>query len=154
MAIDFQHSEHPRVKERAAAGPPRQRDARVGWNGRIAVGLTGATAAVFDTLVVAPQTARRSFATLREYAAPAGSVGTSLVVGDATGDGRADVVFAAPVYLTQAAWRHPITGERRAIQLVGFDTETGAIDFGTLEGEVQLAEQNGHGHADSREQKK
>jgi hypothetical protein len=42
VAIDFQHSEHPRVKERAAAGPPRQRDARVGWNGRIAVGLTGA----------------------------------------------------------------------------------------------------------------
>lgn len=40
-----------------------------------------------------------------------------------------DVVFAAPVYLTQAAWRHPVTGERRAIQLVGFDTETGAIDF-------------------------
>lgn len=40
-----------------------------------------------------------------------------------------DVLFAAPVYLTQAAWRHPITGERRAIQLVGYDTESGAIDF-------------------------
>ena len=40
-----------------------------------------------------------------------------------------EVEVAAPVYLAQAAWRHPITGERRAIQLVGFDTESGAMSF-------------------------
>lgn len=40
-----------------------------------------------------------------------------------------DVVFAAPVYLAQAPWRHPHTGEHRAIQLVGFDTESGAMAF-------------------------
>ena len=36
---------------------------------------------------------------------------------------------AVPIYLTQASWRNPESGIRRAIQLVGFDTEAGAIDF-------------------------
>jgi len=40
-----------------------------------------------------------------------------------------DVVLAAPVYLAQASWRHPETGIRRVIQLVGFDTESGAMAF-------------------------
>lgn len=40
-----------------------------------------------------------------------------------------EVTFVAPVYLAQATWRHPLTGERRVIQLVGFDTESGAMRF-------------------------
>ena len=60
-----------------------------------AIGLAGSEADVFDTLVVAPQAARRTFAPLIAYPAPDGVVGTSLVVGDATGDGKSDVVFAA-----------------------------------------------------------
>jgi putative ABC transport system permease protein len=40
-----------------------------------------------------------------------------------------DVVYAAPVYLAQAAWRDPASGKRQPIQLVGFDTESGAISF-------------------------
>jgi len=60
-----------------------------------AIGLSGSDADAFDTLVVAPQAARRTFAPLLVYPTPTGAVGSSLVVGDATGDGKADVVFAA-----------------------------------------------------------
>jgi len=44
-----------------------------------------------------------------------------------------DVVFAAPVYLTQSPWRHPISGEKRPIQLVGYDTGSGAMGFKGLD---------------------
>ena len=34
-----------------------------------------------------------------------------------------------PVYLAQASWRNPENGIRRAVQLIGFDTEAGVMDF-------------------------
>ena len=40
-----------------------------------------------------------------------------------------EVAQAVPVYLAQTTWRNPEDGSRRAIQLVGFDTEAGAVDF-------------------------
>ena len=36
---------------------------------------------------------------------------------------------AVPIYLAQASWRNPVTGRKRAIQLVGLDAEEGAVDF-------------------------
>ena len=40
-----------------------------------------------------------------------------------------EVQAAVPVYLAQATWRNPENGTRRAVQLVGFDTEAGVMDF-------------------------
>jgi putative ABC transport system permease protein len=40
-----------------------------------------------------------------------------------------EVRAAVPVYLAQATWRNPETGTRRPIQLIGFDTESGVMDF-------------------------
>jgi putative ABC transport system permease protein len=40
-----------------------------------------------------------------------------------------EVEQAVPIYMTQAVWRNPETGTRRALQLVGFDTEAGAVSF-------------------------
>jgi hypothetical protein len=40
MAVSFQHVPHPRIEARKAAGPPKAADGRVGFNGRIALGLT------------------------------------------------------------------------------------------------------------------
>jgi putative ABC transport system permease protein len=43
--------------------------------------------------------------------------------------GDPDVAQAVPIYMTQAIWRNPETGVHRAIQLLGFDTEAGAVEF-------------------------
>jgi putative ABC transport system permease protein len=40
-----------------------------------------------------------------------------------------EVDRAVPVYLAQATWRNPVDGSRRAIQLIGVDTEAGVLDF-------------------------
>lgn len=40
-----------------------------------------------------------------------------------------EVRAAVPVYLAQASWRNPETGARRAVQLIGFDTEAGVMAF-------------------------
>ncbi|WP_376097711.1 ABC transporter permease DevC [Roseomonas sp. CCTCC AB2023176] len=40
-----------------------------------------------------------------------------------------EVQAAAPIYLAQATFRNPENGSRRAIQLVGFDVESGVMDF-------------------------
>ncbi|MBL6454926.1 FtsX-like permease family protein [Belnapia sp. T6] len=40
-----------------------------------------------------------------------------------------EVQAAVPVYLAQATWRNPENGSRRAVQLVGFDTESGVMEF-------------------------
>jgi putative ABC transport system permease protein len=40
-----------------------------------------------------------------------------------------EVERAAPVYLAQATWRNPEDGTRRAIQLIGVDTDAGVLDF-------------------------
>ena len=40
-----------------------------------------------------------------------------------------EVQAAVPVYLAQASWRTPENGVRRAVQLIGFDTEAGVMDF-------------------------
>jgi len=40
-----------------------------------------------------------------------------------------EVQAAVPIYLAQATWRNPENGSRRAVQLVGFDTEAGVMDF-------------------------
>jgi putative ABC transport system permease protein len=40
-----------------------------------------------------------------------------------------EVAQSVPIYLAQGTWRNPVTGVRRAIQLVGFDTEAGAVAF-------------------------
>ncbi len=40
-----------------------------------------------------------------------------------------EVAVAVPIYMTQAIWRNPVNGSHRAIQLIGFDTEAGAVSF-------------------------
>jgi putative ABC transport system permease protein len=40
-----------------------------------------------------------------------------------------EVERAVPVYLAQATWRNPENGSRRAIQLIGVDTDAGVLDF-------------------------
>ncbi len=40
-----------------------------------------------------------------------------------------EVRAAVPLYLAQASWRNPENGTRRAVQLIGFDTEAGVMDF-------------------------
>jgi putative ABC transport system permease protein len=40
-----------------------------------------------------------------------------------------EVRQAVPVYLFQSVWRNPATGTRRVVQLIGFDTESGAMDL-------------------------
>ena len=42
MRISFDHRPHPRIAERAKAGPPTTTDEHVGVNGRIALALTAA----------------------------------------------------------------------------------------------------------------
>ncbi len=44
-----------------------------------------------------------------------------------------EVLAAAPVYLAQASWRNPENGDRRAVQLIGFDAEAGVMDFPGLQ---------------------
>ena len=44
-----------------------------------------------------------------------------------------EVAQAVPVYMAQATWRHPVNGSRRAIQLIGFDMEGGAMQFEGLD---------------------
>ncbi len=44
-----------------------------------------------------------------------------------------DVAQSVPVYLAQATWRHPLDGSRRAIQLIGFDMDAGAMRFEGLD---------------------
>jgi putative ABC transport system permease protein len=38
-----------------------------------------------------------------------------------------EVAAAAPIYLAQAPWRNPQTGMRRAVQIIGFDVESGVV---------------------------
>ncbi len=40
-----------------------------------------------------------------------------------------EVERAVPIYLAQATWRNPEDGTRRAIQLIGVDTDAGVLDF-------------------------
>ena len=40
-----------------------------------------------------------------------------------------EVWAAVPVYMAQASWRNPENGTRRAVQLIGFDTEAGVMGF-------------------------
>ena len=44
-----------------------------------------------------------------------------------------EVAQSVPVYMAQASWRNPSDGSRRAIQLVGFDVEAGAMRFTGLD---------------------
>ncbi len=48
-----------------------------------------------------------------------------------------DVAQAVPIYLSFGTWRNPVTGVRRTIQLVGFDTATGAVVFPGLEAVIE-----------------
>ncbi|WBV44744.1 ABC transporter permease DevC [Pseudoroseomonas cervicalis] len=45
-----------------------------------------------------------------------------------------EVAQSVPIYMAQSTWRNPETGDRRTIQLVGFDIEAGAMRFEGLEG--------------------
>ena len=40
-----------------------------------------------------------------------------------------EVAAAVPIYMAQATWRNPETGTRRAMQIIGFDTEAGVMGF-------------------------
>ena len=40
-----------------------------------------------------------------------------------------EVQVAVPIYMAQAIWRNPVNGSHRAIQLIGFDNEAGAVSF-------------------------
>ncbi|WP_439598688.1 ABC transporter permease DevC [Falsiroseomonas sp.] len=40
-----------------------------------------------------------------------------------------EVERTVPIYLAQATWRNPEDGSRRAIQLIGVDTDAGVLDF-------------------------
>lgn len=44
-----------------------------------------------------------------------------------------EVAQAVPVYLAQTTWRNPENGSRRAIQMIGFDVEAGAMSFEGLD---------------------
>ncbi len=44
-----------------------------------------------------------------------------------------EVAQAVPVYLAQSTWRNPEDGSRRAIQMIGFDIEAGAMHFEGLD---------------------
>ena len=44
-----------------------------------------------------------------------------------------EVAQSVPIYMAQSTWRNPESGERRTIQLVGFDLEAGAMRFQGLE---------------------
>jgi putative ABC transport system permease protein len=48
-----------------------------------------------------------------------------------------EVAQAVPIYLAQEPWRNPETGTHRAIQIIGFDPESGAI---SIPGLAPLAE--------------
>jgi hypothetical protein len=41
MSISYTHVQHPRIAERRKTGPPKMADERVGFNGKVALGLTG-----------------------------------------------------------------------------------------------------------------
>ncbi len=43
-----------------------------------------------------------------------------------------EVAQAVPVYLAQATFRNPVDGSRRAVQMIGFDPESGAVQFDGL----------------------
>lgn len=45
-----------------------------------------------------------------------------------------EVDQVAPIYLAQQFWRNPSTGTHRAIQLIGFDTDSGAVGVTGLAG--------------------
>ena len=49
----FEHQKHPHIEERKKTGPPRTRDARDGFNGRIALVLTGAVGTMWCAYVFA-----------------------------------------------------------------------------------------------------
>jgi putative ABC transport system permease protein len=40
-----------------------------------------------------------------------------------------EVEAAVPIYMAQASWRNPESGTRRAVQMIGFDTEAGVMGF-------------------------
>ena len=40
-----------------------------------------------------------------------------------------EVAVAVPIYLAQSIWRNPVNGSHRSIELIGFDTEAGAVSF-------------------------
>lgn len=44
-----------------------------------------------------------------------------------------EIEETVPVYLAQATWRNPQNGTRRAIQVIGFDVEGGAVNVAGLE---------------------
>jgi putative ABC transport system permease protein len=52
-----------------------------------------------------------------------------------------DVVSAVPIYFGQANWRNADNGRRRAVQLIGFDAEAGAVAFPGLAGLVDALKQ-------------
>jgi hypothetical protein len=41
MSITFEHKPHPRIAEHRKAGPPMTADEHVGFNGRVAIIVTG-----------------------------------------------------------------------------------------------------------------
>ena len=43
-----------------------------------------------------------------------------------------EVAQAVPIYLAQSNWRNPETGRHRSIQMIGFDTEIGAVGIAGL----------------------
>lgn len=62
MPVTFEHSQHPRIEERKASGPPRHTEAAVGLNGRLALTLTAAVGTMWCAyafailaITVAPQ---------------------------------------------------------------------------------------------------
>jgi putative ABC transport system permease protein len=49
-----------------------------------------------------------------------------------------EVEKAVPIYLAQTFWRNPENGTHRAIQLIGFDAEDGAVKIAGLAPQVRL----------------
>src|ERR1700722_12477077 len=48
-----------------------------------------------------------------------------------------EVEQVAPIYLAQVFWRNPTTGTHRAIQIIGFDTESGSVGIAGLPGALK-----------------
>ena len=74
MAITFEHQQHPRIAERKKAGPPKTADEHVGFNGQVAVIVTGVVGTMWCAyafaalaLLVLPQAAGGGTLTLIQW---------------------------------------------------------------------------------------
>lgn len=93
----------------------------------------GFRGALFETAIALPQALRGELFLIHPQT-------TALFRGEPLPRARAfqalsvpQVEQVAPIYLAQTFWRNPTTGTHRAIQLIGFNTESGAVGITGLD---------------------